>query len=591
MENVKRVKKSGMVNKLGKALWAHYERQCGDEHQGEPSIQQNTPASVTQPPSYVEEYLEDMPDEGEMFLEEELLSNVDDVDEDVDFLDLPQMNDDEQHEDENEFIEDESNLFVRKLRIWALSHRVTHVALKELLLILSDIDGLHIPQDPRTLLKTPKAVGKEITTVSGGEMWYQGIEKSLKHHFRSITPSVDVFVINLFVDGLPLHNSSPTEFWPIMMQLYEQPEVPILTLGIYCGSSKPHNVEDYLRPLVVDLNHAIEEGIVINRKKINICLRAFIADTPARTFIKGVAAHNGYQGCTKCKIAGRYCKAGRKIIFEGVAAERTDAEFRGGNYIIGHQKKLTPLLDVKGLDVVKQILVADELHIIHLGIIRKLLKGYTVGALSPFEKWNHEEISEFSKTLVSIELPAEIHRVVRPLQHVAYWKGTEYRTFLNHIGIPFLKGRISDAAYHHFKLFYVAITLFSSQHFASYWKHAGKLLEKFVVDYSDVYDRKYLTSNVHNLLHIEADVTMFGALPTISSYPFENRLQFIKKLIRTGHRTLSQVICRLTELNQVENEMSKDRSEYPHLKYKKNEVILQVKPNFVLRTGNRNGFF
>uniref|UniRef100_A0A182PWU2 Uncharacterized protein n=1 Tax=Anopheles epiroticus TaxID=199890 RepID=A0A182PWU2_9DIPT len=145
----------------------------------------------------------------------------------------------------------------------------------------------HLPQDPRTLLRTPVAVGKEISTLAGGELWYQGIQRCLKYHFRSDTPSVDTFAINLFVDGLPLHNAGPTQLWPIMMQVHDLTDLPIFVVGIFCGSSKPDNVEDFLRPLVDELNHLIEAGFTINQKRISVTFRAFIADTPARAFIKG----------------------------------------------------------------------------------------------------------------------------------------------------------------------------------------------------------------------------------------------------------------------------------------------------------------
>uniref|UniRef100_A0A182PWN2 Uncharacterized protein n=1 Tax=Anopheles epiroticus TaxID=199890 RepID=A0A182PWN2_9DIPT len=67
-----------------------------------------------------------------------------------------------------------------------------------------------------------------------------------------------------------------------MMQIYELHDVPVLVLGIFCDVSKPDNVEDYLRPLVIDLNNVLDEGVVINKTKISISLHVIIADSPAR---------------------------------------------------------------------------------------------------------------------------------------------------------------------------------------------------------------------------------------------------------------------------------------------------------------------
>ena len=101
---------------------------------------------------------------------------------------------------------------------------------------------------------------------------------------------------------------------------------------------------------------------------------------------------------------------------------------------------------------------------------------------------------------------------MRPLKYLAYWKGSEYRTFLNHISIALLRGRIHDDAYHHFKLFYVAITLFSSNNFTNHWDCAEPVLKQFVEDFALIYGKSHITSYVHNLLHIAEDVREFGQI-------------------------------------------------------------------------------
>uniref|UniRef100_A0A182PX80 Uncharacterized protein n=1 Tax=Anopheles epiroticus TaxID=199890 RepID=A0A182PX80_9DIPT len=187
-----------------------------------------------------------------------------------------------------------------------------------------------------------------------------------------------------------------------------------------------NNVEDYLRPLVTDLNNVLDKGISIQNKHINISVRVFIADSPARAFIKGVAYFNAANGCIKCKIIGKRDTKSRRMFFEGVAPAREDAEFRRGDYEIGHQKRPTPLLDIKRFDIIKGISTSDDLHLLHIGITKKCLKGFADGGLAPFPKWTLEEREEISNILVQTKLPSEINRAMRPLKYLVYWKGAEF---------------------------------------------------------------------------------------------------------------------------------------------------------------------
>ena len=72
------------------------------------------------------------------------------------------------------------------------------------------------------------------------------------------------------------------------MDIVELENAPIMNVGIFCGQSKPPNVQEYLRKLVDELKDILVNGILINSTKIKINLRAIIADAPARAFIKGM---------------------------------------------------------------------------------------------------------------------------------------------------------------------------------------------------------------------------------------------------------------------------------------------------------------
>lgn len=61
-----------------------------------------------------------------------------------------------------------------------------------------------------------------------------------------------------------------------------------MVVSVWCGDSKPSSLNDYLEPFVRELDDLMENGLIVNGRQIVILFRCFIADTPARAFIKGV---------------------------------------------------------------------------------------------------------------------------------------------------------------------------------------------------------------------------------------------------------------------------------------------------------------
>lgn len=144
-------------------------------------------------------------------------------------------------------------------------------------------------------------------------------------------------------------------------------------------------------------------------------------------------------------------------------------------------------------------------------------------------------------------MPCEIHRVIRGLDCLAHWKGTEYRTFLLYVGIVALKDHLSVELYQHFLLLFCTITILESKHFSHNILLAKAMLNRFIKCFREIYGEAYMTSNIHNLVHLVDEVAKFGELQSFSAYPFENMLGYIKKLIRSGSNPLAQVAKRISE--------------------------------------------
>lgn len=309
---------------------------------------------------------------------------------------------------------------------------------------------------------------------------------------------------------------------------------------------------------------------------------------------------NSFHGCLKCCTVGHHSTLLRTNIFPNISAiRRTDAEFREQmydghyqHYKIRENKKIfkqpviTPLLKLP-IDIVEDIIVSDSLHLLHLGVMKKLLLAYRDGHNGlDVAKWSKEDIKSISEQLDTIRLPLEIHRAVRSIDTVNHWKGTECASFLNYIGIILLKPFLDDSHYMNFSNLFCAVTICSSSYFHRFLPVAKILFKDFITNYNMQFNS--VTSNIHNLAHVVDEVQRFGPLPSISSYPFENHLQQIKRLVRTGRSPLSQIINRLSENHDHIPDMKHKSVQYPCLKNQfkedKNKFsMIQLSKNFTLK--------
>uniref|UniRef100_A0A182ICL9 Transposase domain-containing protein n=1 Tax=Anopheles arabiensis TaxID=7173 RepID=A0A182ICL9_ANOAR len=357
-------------------------------------------------------------------------------------------------------------------------------------------------KDSRTLLKTPKPIGEEIQSIAGGEFWYKGIENNLVNYLKLTVPSIDELSIQVSTDGLPLHRGGPTQLWPILMNIVELPSAPIMMSAVFCGPAKPTSLEVFLRQFVEEANDIHRRGLRIGDKMIKFSIQAIIADSPARAFLKATTYFNGYHGCMRCTCVGEYYKHEKKIFSTPLALlyERTMDLNLG---IVREWR--SPLEDLDDFVMVDKLPTSCGLHLCYEGATRRHLCGLVGGKYENIPTWSKGQKQAISEFLISVQLPFEIHRKLRGLNVIRYWKGTEFRSYLLYVSPVLMDDVLAEKAYCHFLLYFCGVAIFSSSFHRRHWERAAEFLNSFVKDYGKIYGRGELTSNVHNIQHIARD--------------------------------------------------------------------------------------
>lgn len=439
--------------------------------------------------------------------------------------------------------------FRNKLSDWAVTYQIPNNAVSSLLGILKTVSNFeYLPNDARTLLHTPRTV--QLRNVLPGKYFHFGLEASVKYLLDKIeTIEFDTIEIFVNVDGIPLSKSSGSQFYPILCSLYINPKV-VSVIGIYHGFEKPHDSNDLLLDFISEAKLFMESGFKFKNYNYSFSIKGFICDAPAKSFLKYSVAHNAYYSCSKCHIKGTYSSQYRRIYFPEIdnLERRSDHSFRTKSNP-RHHSGTSIIEQLSDFDMVNGFPL-DYLHLICLGTVRKLLYLWCFDTKCN-NKLSRASINQLSQLLLAqkYNIPTEFSRKPRSLQEIKRWKATEFRQFLLYTGPVVLKHILPSVKYKHFLALFISVFILCNPKFIKRNLQSSKhLLKYFVENFKILYGPSHVSHNIHNMLHISDDAEYFGILDNFSTFPFENKLQQIKRLVRKGDKPLAQIVKRLVEI-------------------------------------------
>lgn len=289
----------------------------------------------------------------------------------------------------------------------------------------------------------------------------------------------------------------------------------------------------------------LAEGLYLDGVHVSIAVHSFVCDTPARAMVKSTKGHGGYFGCDKCETEGEW--HGKVTFPDTDASRRTDVRF---NEMANEEHHLGQSVFCDLPIGMVTCFPLDYMHLVCLGVMKRLLLCWLKGP--PNTRLCARSVEKLSLMLINIGgcIPREFAKRPRSVVEVKRWKATEFRNFLLYFGPFVLRTILLDILYHHFLLLFVGITLLARP--GSSWEtieYSNSLLVTFVQNAKTLYGNGMLVYNVHSLIHLADDVRRLGVLDNFSSFPFENALKNLKKLVRKPSQILQQIANRLSEQN------------------------------------------
>ncbi|KAF0751039.1 Uncharacterized protein FWK35_00012794 [Aphis craccivora] len=88
-----------------------------------------------------------------------------------------------------------------------------------------------------------------------------GLENGIIRHLpNNFIPQKIKLIIG--IDGLPISKSTSTQFWPILVYLRPNSNL-VFSVGLYCGTDKHSDSNEYLKYLLNEDQHLITNGPIV----------------------------------------------------------------------------------------------------------------------------------------------------------------------------------------------------------------------------------------------------------------------------------------------------------------------------------------
>lgn len=382
-------------------------------------------------------------------------------------------------------------------------------------------------------------------------------------------------------DGAPVFKSSKISVWPLFLVINELPyklrmlKENMLMAGLWFGPHKPA-MGTFLSPFL-DCFKKLHEGIQCFCPLLgNFICRAYLlcgtADLPARCLVCNSVQYNGSFSCWKCMQKGETSERGKghTHVFPYISAnpkgpERTvydvhrdaqqamnNLEQRKTGYSVNGVKGPSWLTFFPNFNIVKGISI-DYMHGVLLGVQKLLLRLWFSSEFKSKDFNFHGHVHIVDYRLNNLKPTLDISRLPRSIEtDLKYWKASEYRSFLLYFGAPVMYGILDNNRFNHYLQLVNGICILLK--FGSTEKEVSEaeaMLFNFCADFECLYEKCFMTLNIHQLVHLADSVRALGPLYTHSCFSFEDKNGFLLKMIQGTQNIDSQIVTGVSFVQKI----------------------------------------
>lgn len=363
-------------------------------------------------------------------------------------------------------------------------------------------------------------------------------------------------------DGVSVFKSSKFSVWPFfLVNILLPPEhrfrrENVVLAGLWFGKSQPQpNV--FMNAIVPEVEQ-LRRGVPFRLPNVNqpVPFNGFIicgtCDTPAKSKFLNLVSHCGFQSCPKCKVFGVKSELSDQIfVYPNAQARdpRTDQETwdNGGQALLVRH----PQNGVLGPSALFQLVLnalsslsIDFMHCQYMGCVKKLIKLWTSSKYSeePFSLREHVKVLE--RLIMSIKPPHFVQRLPSSIDEcLAFWKASEFRSFLFHYSLPVLHGIMDQNYFQHYSMLVMGLYLLNKDSISEGDLNlASQLLTKFVIDFEGLYGLKFMSINFHLIHHLVDIVRKLGPAWATTCFGLEDLNGILTRAVH-GTRYVDLQMC------------------------------------------------